>query len=72
MTGVSRRELLRRASALAAGFLLIRLQWLDKALGAGPSVVQQTMKALVEFVVPDAKDGELVFSRAGAREPASV
>ena len=55
MRGVSRRELLKRASALAAGFSLIRLKWLERALGAGPGVVQQTMNALVEFVVPEVK-----------------
>lgn len=55
MTGVSRRELLKRASAVVAGFSLIRLPWLEKAFAAGPTVVQQTMSALVEFIVPGEK-----------------
>src|SRR6266542_6833579 len=52
MTGVSRRELLRRATGLAVGLSVARLRWLESAFAAGPNLVQQTMRALVAFVVP--------------------
>jgi hypothetical protein len=68
MTGVSRRELLERMSALVAGAAVLdrlphalRLQgWLEEAYAAGPNVVQQTMNGLVAFVVP----GRDRYSRA--------
>ena len=68
MTGVSRRELLERATALVAGVAVLdrlphalRLQgWLEDAYAATPNVVQQTMNGLVAFVVP----GRDRYSRA--------
>jgi hypothetical protein len=68
MTGVSRRELLERASAFVAGAVVLdrlphalRLQgWLEDAYAATPNVVQQTMNGLVAFVVP----GRDRYSRA--------
>ena len=68
MTGVSRRELLERATALVAGAVgarspphALRLQgWLEDAYAATPNVVQQTMNGLVAFVVP----GRDRYSRA--------
>ena len=60
MAGVSRRELLERATALVSGAVeldrlphALRLQgWLEDAYAATPNVVQQTMNGLVAFVVP--------------------
>jgi hypothetical protein len=60
MTGVSRRELLERATALVAGAAVLdqlphalRLQgWLEDAYAATPNLVQQTMNGLVAFIVP--------------------
>jgi hypothetical protein len=60
MTGVSRRELLERATVLAAGTVVLdrlphalRLHgWLEDAYAATPDVVQQTMNGLVAFIVP--------------------
>jgi hypothetical protein len=60
VTAVSRRELLRRATALLAGAALLeRLPdalrihgWLEKASAATPSAVRQTLNGLVAFVVP--------------------
>jgi len=68
MTGVSRRELLERATALVAGAAVLdqlphalRLQgWLDDAYAATPNLVQQTMNGLVAFIVP----GRDRYSRA--------
>jgi hypothetical protein len=68
MTGVSRRELLERATALVAGAAVLdrlpqalRLQgWLEDAYAATPNVVAQTMNGLVAFVVP----GRDRYSRA--------
>ena len=68
MTGVSRRELLRRATVLVAGAAVLeqlpralRLQgWLEEAYAATPNVVTQTMNGLVAFVVP----GRDRYSRA--------
>jgi hypothetical protein len=68
MTGVSRRELLERATALVAGVAVLdqlphalRLQgWLEDAYAATPNVVQQTMNGLVAFIVP----GRDRYSRA--------
>jgi len=47
---LSRRELLKRASALV---VVARLRWLEQAFAATPSTVRQTMAALVDFVVAD-------------------
>jgi hypothetical protein len=66
--GVSRRELLERATALVAGTAVLdrlphalRLQgWLEDAHAATPNVVQQTMNGLVAFIVP----GRDRYSRA--------
>jgi hypothetical protein len=66
--GVSRRELLERATALVAGAAVLdrlphalRLQgWLEDAHAATPNVVQQTMNGLVAFIVP----GRDRYSRA--------
>jgi hypothetical protein len=60
MTGVSRRELLERATAFVAGAAVLdrlphalRLQgWLEDAHAATPNVVEQTMNGLVAFIVP--------------------
>jgi hypothetical protein len=68
MTGVSRRELLERASVLAAGAVVLdrlphalRLQgWLEDAYAATPNIVQQTLNGLVAFIVP----GRDRYSRA--------
>lgn len=68
MTGVSRRELLERATALVAGAAVLdqlphalRLQgWLEDAYAATPNLVQQTMNGLVAFIVP----GRDRYSRA--------
>jgi hypothetical protein len=68
MTGVSRRELLERATALVAGVAVLdqlphalRLQgWLEDAYAATPNLVQQTMNCLVAFIVP----GHDRYSRA--------
>jgi hypothetical protein len=68
MTGVSRRQLLERATALVAGAAVLdqlphalRLQgWLEDAYAATPNVVQQTMNGLVAFIVP----GRDRYSRA--------
>ena len=68
MTGVSRRELLRRGTALLAGAAVLeqlpralRIHgWLDDAYAATPNVVRQTMDGLVAFVVP----GRDRYSRA--------
>jgi hypothetical protein len=59
---LSRGELLERAAALTGGaFLLAGLPdalrmrgWLEDALAARPSLVDQTTNGLVAFVVPDA------------------
>jgi hypothetical protein len=66
--GVSRRELLERATALVASTAVLdrlphalRLQgWLEDAYAATPNVVQQTMNGLVAFIVP----GRDRYSRA--------
>lgn len=47
---LSRRELLRRGAALAAGLSAARLAWLERAIAATPSA---TLRALVTYVVPD-------------------
>jgi hypothetical protein len=68
VTGVSRRELLRRSAALLAGSVVLeqlpaalRIHgWLEDASAAGPNVVQQTMNGLVAFIVP----GRDRYSRA--------
>jgi hypothetical protein len=68
MTGVSRRQLLERATALVAGAAVLdqlphalRLQgWLEDAYAATPNLVQQTMNGLVAFIVP----GRDRYSRA--------
>jgi hypothetical protein len=68
MTGVSRRQLLERATALVAGVAVLdqlphalRLQgWLEDAYAATPNLVQQTMNGLVAFIVP----GRDRYSRA--------
>jgi hypothetical protein len=49
---LSRRELLRRATALAATLAFTRLRWVERA-AASASDVRQTLDALVRFVVPD-------------------
>lgn len=49
---LSRRELLRRAAAVA---VVSRLQWLEQAFAGTPNTVRQTLAALVEFVVGDRK-----------------
>jgi hypothetical protein len=68
MTGVSRRELLERATALVAGVAVLdqlphalRLQgWLEDAYAATPNLGQQTMNGLVAYIVP----GRDRYSRA--------
>jgi len=68
MTGVSRRELLERATVLVAGATVLdhlphalRVQsWIEDAYAATPNVVRQTMNGLVAFVVP----GRDRYSRA--------
>jgi hypothetical protein len=63
MTGVSRRELLKRATALVAGLSVARLRWLEDAFAATPNTVQQTLKALVSFVVPGRSIGAATTPR---------
>jgi len=68
MTGVSRRELLKRATALVAGAAVLdqlpgalRVQgWLEEAYAASPDAVGQTLSGLVAFIVP----GRDRYSRA--------
>ena len=68
MAGVSRRELLGRATAFVAGAAVLdrlphalRVQgWLEEAYAAAPNVVEQTMNGLVAFIVP----GRDRYSRA--------
>jgi hypothetical protein len=65
---LSRRELLERGTALAAGAVVLerlphalRLHgWLEAAYAAAPNVVKETMNGLVAFVVP----GRDRYSRA--------
>jgi hypothetical protein len=67
-SGVSRRELLTRATALVAGATVLdrlphalRLQgWLEDAYAAGPNVVAQTLNGLVAFIRPRS-----ILARAG-------
>jgi hypothetical protein len=67
-SGVSRRELLTRATAFVAGAAVLdrltqalRLHgWLEDAYAAGPNVVSQTLNGLVAFIVP----GRDRYSRA--------
>jgi hypothetical protein len=49
---LSRRELLQRGTALAAGLAVARLRWVERAFAAAPNAVEQTMRALVSYVVP--------------------
>jgi hypothetical protein len=68
MTGVSRREFLKRATALVAGAAVLdqlpgalRVQgWLEEAYAASPGAVAQTLNGLVAFIVP----GRDRYSRA--------
>ena len=60
---LSRRELLRRATALAAGLTVARLGWVERAFAATPNLVQQTMRALVSFVVPGERIGVAAVPR---------
>jgi hypothetical protein len=76
--GLSRRELLGRATLLAGAATLadlpgaLRIQgWLESAYAAGPNVVQQTMSGLVAFIVP----GRDRYSRAqgtSSRRPGGI
>ena len=63
MTGVTRRQLLKRATALVAGLSVARLRWLEDAFAATPNTVQQTLKALVSFVVPGRSIGAATTPR---------
>jgi hypothetical protein len=72
--GLSRRELLGRATLLAGGALLAGLPdalrihgWLEDAYAAGPNVVEQTVDGLVAFIVPG-RDG---YSAAQAQKSAT-
>jgi hypothetical protein len=68
MTGVTRRQLLERGAAFAAGAAVLehlpralRIHgWLEDAYAATPDVVTETMNGLVAFVVP----GRDRYSRA--------
>ena len=60
---LSRRELLRRATGLVVGLSVARLGWLENAFAATPTAVQQTMRALVAFVVPGKKIGAATVPR---------
>jgi hypothetical protein len=68
MKRVSRRELLKRATALVAGAAVLdqlpgalRVQgWLEEAYAASPDTVAQTLNGLVAFIVP----GRDRYSRA--------
>jgi hypothetical protein len=60
---LSRRDLLQRATGLVIGLSVARLGWLENALAATPTPVQQTMRALVAFVVPGQKVGAATVPR---------
>jgi hypothetical protein len=60
---LSRRELLRRGTAVAAGLAIARLRWLESAFAATPNTVQETMRALVSFVVPGQRIGAATTPR---------
>ena len=59
----SRRDLLKRATGLVVGLSVARLRWVESAFAATPTAVQQTMRALVAFVVPDKKVGAATVPR---------
>ncbi len=59
----SRRDLLKRATGLVVGLSVARLGWLENAFGATPTAVQQTMRALVAFVVPGKNVGAATLPR---------
>lgn len=59
---LSRRELLHRATALAAGLAVARLRWVETAVAA-TDPVQRTLKALVSFVVPGHRIGAATLPR---------
>jgi hypothetical protein len=60
---LSRRELLQRGTALAAGLAVVRLRFFETAFAATPDSVQQTLKALVSYVVPGQKIGAAATPR---------
>lgn len=59
---LSRGDLLRRATALAAGLAVTRVRWLETALAA-TDPVGRTLKALVSFVVPGQRIGAATVPR---------
>lgn len=63
MTGVSRGELLKRATLLVAGMSVARLRWVEGAFAGTPNGVQQTMRALVAFIVPGNRVGAATAPR---------
>jgi hypothetical protein len=52
---LSRRELLQRGAVLAGGLAVARLRWVDRVFAATPNAVDQTMRALVSYVVAGKK-----------------
>lgn len=79
MSGVSRRELLERATVLLAGAALLdRLPhalrvhgWLEDAYAAGPNLVEQTLNGLVAFIVPG-KDRYSRVQGTASRTPGGI
>jgi hypothetical protein len=79
VTGVSRRELLRRATGVAAGVVVLehlpralRIHgWLEDAYAARPDEVRETMNALVAFIVPG-RDGYSRLQGTKSKTPGGI
>ena len=77
-SGLSRRALLERATALAGAAVLAQLPealrnrgWLDEAYAAGPNVVEQTINGLVAFIVPG-RDRYSIAQRQKSTTPGGI
>jgi hypothetical protein len=60
---LSRRDLVKRATGLVVGLSVARLGWLENAFAATPSSAQQTLRALVAYVVPGKAVGAAAVPR---------
>jgi hypothetical protein len=60
---LSRLDLLKRTTGLVAGLSVARLRWIENAFAATPNTAQQTMRALVAFLLPDKKVGAAAVPR---------
>jgi hypothetical protein len=60
---LTRGELLRRGTALAAGLAVARVRWIERAFAATPNPVEQTLRALVAYVVPGREVGVVATPR---------